>query len=109
MARFQLRTQYTITLPAGEISSAGVRAVMDCINAVNFNTSDTWRDLNPEWNRPYLPDLAVGWQWTWVVQKGEFAGTLPKRIRNYYFKTHKIKCPDSFIEQIGNIARQHTD
>lgn len=110
MARFELHTQYTITLPAGELSDAGVRAVMQSITAVNFNAENSeWRALNPNWANPYLPQLADSWQWAWVVQKGEYAGTLPKRIRNYYFKAHGIKCPDSFIQEIGNIARQHTN
>lgn len=108
MDSFKLYTKYTVTFPAGDLSSAGVRAVLDYINAVNFNTSDEWRALNPDWARPYLPELADSWQWSWIVQKGEFAGTLPKRIRNYYFKAHGIKCPDTFIQEIGNIARQHT-
>lgn len=109
MARFQLQTKYTITLPAGELSSAGVREVMDYIYLQNLKTNEDWLALNPNWAGNVLPELGDGWQWTWIVQKGEFAGTLPKRIRNYYFKTHGIKCPDSFIEKIGNIARQHTD
>lgn len=107
MARFQLYIRYTVVLPAGELSPEGTEAVNHFIVSQDVQKVE-WRSINPTWARPFLPPLPDDWQWAWVVQRGEYAGTLPKRIRSYYYKAHGIKCPDSFIEQIGNIARQHT-
>src|SRR5688572_6324743 len=108
MARFERYTRYSVTFPQGEISPSGSNQILDYIYAQSLQT-EAWKTLNPEAKATFLPVLPDDWQWTWIVQRGEYVGTLPKRIRSFYFKQHGIKCPDSFIEQIGNLARQHSD
>jgi hypothetical protein len=33
---------------------------------------------------------------------------MPKRVASYFFKKFGIKSPTAFLEQLGNVARQHT-
>jgi hypothetical protein len=108
MFHFSLYTRYTVTAPKGTISERGIEEVTKFIQAQRLS-SDEWREANPNIPYTYLYSLPVDWDWTWVVQKGEYAGTLPKRISKYYFKVYNIKCPESFLSQIGNIARAHSE
>lgn len=108
MTDFTINTRYIVTMPVGEISAEGVRLILDHIYS-QLLQGETWKASNPTCEIHALPDLPDDWQWAWVINEGRYKGTLPKRIRNYYFKAHGIKCPDSFIEQLGNLARQHSE
>jgi len=46
-------------------------------------------------------------QWK-IDGRGEYVGTLTKRLSKWYYKNHSIKLCDSTMERIGNIALQHT-
>lgn len=102
----QFNRRFNLIAPEGTISEAGIIAVTVCIQAQAL-TSDEWTTLNPNYNGFDLPRLPKDWDWTWVVSKGTYAGTLPKRIAKFYFKEHGIKCPEKFLSQIGNIGREH--
>lgn len=41
----------------------------------------------------------------WVIAKGEYSGTFPKRISSYLFKKFQIRMARTDLEMIGNIAR----
>jgi hypothetical protein len=71
-------------------------------------TSQEWQLINPGIGLDRLPALPDDWQWRWLVTTGEYRGTFPKRVRQYYWKAHGLKCPDIFIEAIGNLARDHS-
>jgi hypothetical protein len=105
---YELYTRYTLTAPKGEISPAGIYELLRFISNANLR-DEVWAQLNPDNQRPFLPELPEDWQWVWLVNSGEYRGTFPKRIASFYFKAWHIKCPDSFISEIGNIARRHTE
>jgi hypothetical protein len=54
--------------------------------------------------RPVMPLLPYDFDWTWVTRRGK----LPKRIANFYYRTHAIKLPSGLVSQIGNLGHQHT-
>lgn len=103
----ELYTRYTLTLPAGSISDTGIRLINDFIQFQSLK-GDDWKALNPDCPHNRLPALPDTWEWTWVVQRGEYAGTFPKRVANFYFKTYKIRVTQDFLQQLGNIARAHS-
>jgi hypothetical protein len=43
-----------------------------------------------------------------VTGKGEYVGTFPKRVSKFYWQQSKIKTPQSFMQALGNLARQHS-
>lgn len=96
-----------LTTPAGMISIAGIDAIRTFIFHQNLET-DEWKAVNPEATFPRLPSLPEDWNWTWIVQRGTYAGTMPKRISSYYHKVHSLKCPPAFLTAVGNLARQHS-
>lgn len=105
-----LDERYTLEAPKGSISQRGMSEVITFINEQKIREGE-WLALNPTFTYGYLPTLPIAWQWVWVVtEKGsELVGNFPTRVRSYYFKQYGLKCPKKFIEQIGNLARQHTE
>src|SRR6185295_6706860 len=97
----------TINTPAGTISYTGMAAISNYI-ANQTLQSDPWKALNPTNQLYYLPALPEDWDWVWVVAKGDYAGTMPKRIAKYFYKSRGLKSPPSFLQEIGNLARRHS-
>jgi hypothetical protein len=104
----KLDERFTVTIPQGTISTYGIYLIRSYITAQTLQAG-AWLDLNPDNKLVFLPQPPDDWQWVWVVPQGEYAGTFPKRIRNYYYKVHGLKCPDEFVTGIGNIARRHSE
>jgi hypothetical protein len=105
---FQLHTRYTYTMPQGTISDEGIRLIKRFLDAENLSVDD-WKTLNPDSIRSYLPALPHDWQWSWLVAgKGEYVGTFPKRVSKFYWQESKIKSPQRFLSELGNLARQHS-
>lgn len=110
--QIELNVMYSITLNEGVISEAGKRAVLSFIFAQEPHIDAAWIAANPgkalRYNLPALPD---NWVWKWMAAKdeSEYVGTFSKRIANYYFKAHGLKCPESFIANIGNLAKSHSN
>jgi hypothetical protein len=104
---FQLYTRYTLELPEGTISSTGIDLIGEFMESQNLEEGE-WKAKNPNRSSRYLPDLPEAWDYTWLLQTGDFKGTFPKRVANYYRKEYSIKCPESFIRELGNLARQHS-
>jgi hypothetical protein len=104
----ELNTRYTFTLPEGSISSEGIRLIMQYIQTREL-FSDEWKNLNPDTKLNYLPPLPENWAWQWLVGgKGEYVGTFPKRVSKYYWQEHQLKSPTTFVQELGNRARQHS-
>jgi len=103
----EFNKHFQLTTPAGMISETGISEINQLIAAQRLDR-DQWKALNPSNAAAFLPGLPFDWQWVWVVSKGVYAGTLPKRVASYYYKQFGIKSPTEFIEQLGNVARQHT-
>lgn len=104
---FQLYTRYTLTMPQGTISDAGIRAIEQFLSSQNLQ-SDVWKNANPTSTIQLLPALPNDWQWVWVIEHGEYSGTMPKRIAKYFYKVHGISVPESVNMTLGNIAREHS-
>lgn len=102
----ELYKRYTFTMPQGTISDTGIALIeyRITIQAVQFGE---WLKLNSQPGMWRLPLLPIDWQWVWLVPTGEYRGTFPKRVRAYYYKEYGLKCPDTFIQEIGEIARSH--
>jgi hypothetical protein len=83
--------RHQLTTPNGLISDAGIVAIGQLIDAENPLHVEAWKALNPAYTANYIPRLPADWQWEWIVTKGVYAGTLPKRVARYYFKTHALK------------------
>jgi hypothetical protein len=104
----QLYTRYTLDVPKGTISNGGIALILNLLESQNLK-SEEWIKLNPDSTRLYIPDLPNDWSWEWTITgKGEYAGTFPKRVSKYYWQNHKLKCPQGLIQELGNIARQHS-
>lgn len=103
----EFNKMFTHISPAGTITDAGIVEIIRLIQSQNLTTGD-WRALNPDTAWQVLPALPETWDWVWIVSKGTYAGTFPKRVRNFYYKQHGIKVLDTFVQQIGEIARAHS-
>jgi hypothetical protein len=58
-----------------------------------------------------LPDaLPVDWKWECRIGgKGEYVGTLPKRIAKYFYQKYRTKLPSDLLGKIGSIMSAHTN
>jgi hypothetical protein len=105
---FELNKRYTVQAPQGAISDTGIGLVIQHI-AMQRLHNDDWKVQNAACPHTYLYPLPDDWNWQWVVKgRGEYVGTFPKRVSKYYFKTYAIKCPNTFLQELGNLARQHS-
>lgn len=98
---------YTVGMPKPSvIPSEGRDLIQDLIRAtVKTDQYDPdWRNNNPY----FMIDWKEDDQWEWLIHKGEFAGTLPKRISAYTYKKSGFKLPPAVLSEIGNIARRYT-
>jgi hypothetical protein len=102
----ELHKRYTFTAPSGSISDTGIAQIQRLI-ALQLMSAAEWAKLNPT-TTYRLPSLPDDWDWIWLLETGDYKGTFPKRVRNYYYKVHRLKCPDTFIQEIGNLARAHS-
>lgn len=106
---FELNTIYTLTTENGIITPDGRKLIEAFIGSMNLLAPE-WKELNRENGLIYLPALpdADGFSWCWNVAKGDYRGTFPKRVSKWYKLNHSLNCPQSFLEKLGNIARQHS-
>lgn len=99
----ELNIRYTLTPPTGTISTEGMHLVNLFISRQDAKT-ESWSTLNPDYASSFLPRLPDDWQWVWLTKQGK----LTTRVRKFYYQ-QGIKCPDSFLTELGNIARAHTE
>lgn len=105
----ELNKRTELSLPEGTISQSGIHEIMRLITSQQIGIGQ-WQALNPDTELHYLPPLPANWQWQWLITaRGDYVGTMPKRVRKYYRKAHGLKSPDTFIEEVGNVARRHSD
>ncbi len=105
----ELNRRYELEAPQGSITETGIVAITVFIQNQRGNEGE-WLALNPQYVRYYIPALPENWQWVWLVAgRGEYVGTFPKRVSKYLYKEHGIKAPKSFLTELGNIARRHTE
>lgn len=104
----ELYKRYTHTNQPGTISNEGIIKINNFI-ARQWLKAEDWQKLNPETSLYYLPQLPIDWSYVWLIKEGEYRGTFPKRVRSYYHKAHGLKCLDSFITELGNLARRYSE
>lgn len=44
----------------------------------------------------------------WIITKGEFAGSFPKRLYKFYSRNYGVKLSEEILGKVGNIAKQYT-
>lgn len=55
-------------------------------------------------------DFPANWQWkTQVGGKGEYVGSLSKRIAKFMYQEHKTKLSNDLLGKIGSVIGQHTN
>jgi len=87
----RLSGRHTVDIPGNGITLPGINAIK---RAMHIHA-----DIR-------LPD---GWLWVWRVGgKGEYVGTLPKRIGKYAYKQGKKLSPE-LLSEIGNLGAQHCE
>jgi hypothetical protein len=101
--------RFSFSTPPGLISPAGVNEVCAYIASQRLSDDPLWRQSNSGIACASLPPLPISWSWDWLIASGEFRGTFPKRVASFYYKRHNLRCPDQFVQQIGNLARKHCD
>ncbi len=85
------QARHTIKIPGNGIAQPGIDAIKWTLTG---------------WG---LPNLPYAWCWDWrVVGKGEYVGTLPKRIGKWYYQEHATKLTPDQLTTIGNIGSQHS-
>lgn len=48
------------------------------------------------------------WEWDWVINKGNYKGTLPKRISHYAHVEYGVDLSPAILTTIGTLARSHS-
>jgi hypothetical protein len=97
----QLLGRYTIDIPGNGIDLAG---------------QDKIQSLLCEWGLGKIPDIiplpkgsTTPWIWDWKVGgKGEYIGTIPKRIGKLVWQARGIKLSAEQLTELGNIGAAHS-
>lgn len=103
----ELYKRFTLKAEAGTISEEGIRQINVLIGKQKLG-EEIWQNANPGMTRHYLPALPDTWQWVWQTAQGDYRGTFPKRVAQFYHKVHAVKLPWSVVSELGNIARSHS-
>lgn len=105
---FEVGKRYTVVMPVGTITESGIREIALFIEKQRID-SDDWQARNPDDKRKYLNPLPDDWNYQWVITgRGEYVGTFPKRVSKYYWQTYQLRCPNSFVAELGQIARRNS-
>lgn len=104
----ELFHRFQYPMPDGTISESGKVEIERLFNRQRLPVGE-WADLNREYSLSYLPSLPPTWEWDWKVMRGEYRGTFPKRVAQYLKKRFNIKCPESFLAELGDLARRHSN
>ena len=93
--RFGIRhgSRHTLSVPGNGISQSGIDAIKTF--------------LCREVSCCEFPD---DWSWDWLVGgKGEYVGSLPKRIAKWFRQKHGIKLIPEVLSEIGNLGSVNCD
>jgi hypothetical protein len=108
MEKIELYKRQTYTAPDGQISPAGISILRSFITRQNLRDGE-WVALNPSHtDRYFLPGFPMTWDWVWVVERGDLTGTFPRRAARHYYRELGIRCPQTFLQELGNLARRHS-
>lgn len=109
----QPNTLYTIKTAPNQILLEGVDAVKRFLRNQVLEDG-VWKhtvtdNFIKETGLVRLPLLPHDWNWSVVVQSGEWRGKIAVRIKNYYWKTYGIEIPDSIVAEIGTLASRYIE
>lgn len=107
-----LRQRFTYSQPVNKqvVTTAGVNAIIDMLTKPCYDRKTDRLLYDPPNNhRVFFPMDEGDWSWQWVIQKGKYAGTLPKRIAAFYFKQHSLSLDPQFLGMIGEVAKANID
>lgn len=93
--------RYEIEVPGNGISSIGIEQIQENLQ---------------DWGLDAIPDVILlpkgnttPWYWDWKVGgKGEYVGTLPKRISKLVWQARGVKLTQEQLSKIGNIGSAHS-
>ena len=105
---FELGKRYKVHMPLGTITERGIQEIGRFIELQRLDTGD-WKERNPDTTIRYLNPLPENWDYQWVLTgRGEYVGTFPKRVSKYYWQAYQLRCPNSFVAELGQIARRNS-
>jgi hypothetical protein len=91
--KMKLNKLFKIKVPPNGISEEGLRAVSTIIYNMGFP----------------MPDSREADWVSWIVQRGKYAGTWPKRFANFLRKEHGYKIDSDALAKIGSCASSHSN
>jgi hypothetical protein len=96
---------FEVTIPAGGISNNGIKEIERILRQqVPEDIKNNMRGVNMSYWKE-VPE-AVGDEW--MVKKGRYAGTFPKRLAKHVKKIYKQKLDPQLLGVIGEIASRNT-
>jgi len=97
----QIMGQFTIDIPGNGINQTGIDLIQIALLEWGY-------DEIPE-NEPLPPSKSEYWKWDWKVPgKGEYVGSLPKRIGKLLYQMQGVKIPPHLLSKLGNIGSQYS-
>jgi hypothetical protein len=113
---FEIKPQPIMLLkqPTGTVSVAGVKAVQrmlwDMMPDWDELDNDTRAIVGPRWTFRDKVDDAVEDidPYTWLVRKGKYAGTFPKRLAKSVKDKIGIKLDPAQLGRLGQLAKSHS-
>ncbi len=57
--------------------------------------------------RMWARNLPEEWDWRWVVARGTYCGTLPKRVSSWLYRRHNVKATSEAMSELGNLAARY--
>lgn len=111
----EFREKYTYQIGSDGISEEGVYAIKRYL--LNLESIYKWADatksidrvdiINGTWSKKLV--FPEDWQWTWIVKgKGEYVGTLTKRISKYIYKKMGISLTQDELQALGCLASDNS-
>lgn len=93
--------EYMVEMPGNGISEVGIEEIQQYLR--NWGLQSIPDTIN-------LPDgTQIDWRWDWKVGgRGEYVGTLPKRIAKYLWQAHRSKLSGGELSKIGDIGAAHS-
>lgn len=93
--------RYEMEVPGNGLSQTGIDAI---------------QQLLCDWGLAKIPEGVLMppsrnevWKWDWKVPgKGEYVGTLPKRLAKLVYQSRKVKLTPEQLTEVGNIGSAHS-
>ncbi len=97
-----------LSMPAGVVDDAGRKNIGEYING---SVSFPEKPIDDNRRLPCCALHSIIWEdvgCEWVVVKGKYSGTLPKRVSSCLFREYGVRLTKKQLSEIGNICKRHT-